>query len=82
MLLSFRRTLAASGLASQLAREVEALVDRILEAARYGVRSDLGDIPYGARLLIAIREGGGPTQVPAERIWDPLLHIPEEDTGK
>ena len=79
MLLSFRRALDASGLDSRLTREVEAHVDRILEAVRHGVRFDLDDIPDGVRLLIAIRDGGGPEQVPAERIWGLLPHIPEED---
>ncbi len=82
MLLSFRRTLAASGLDTQLARDIEAHVDRIVEAVLRGVRFDLDEVPDGARLLLAIRDGGGPTQVPAERIWSLLPHIPEEDTSK
>ena len=79
MLLSFRRTLAASGLDTRLVRDVEAHVDRILKAVRRGVRFDLDDIPDGARLLLVIQEDGGPTQVPAERIWGLLPHIPEEE---
>ena len=79
MLLSFRRTLAASGLDTRLVRDVEAHVDRLLKAIRRGVRFDLDDIPDGARLLLVIQEDGGPTQVPAERIWSLLPHIPEED---
>lgn len=82
MLLSFRRTLAASGLDAQLARDIEAHVDRVVEAVLRGVRFDLDEVPDGARLLLAIRDGGGPTQVPAERIWSLLPHIPEEDTSK
>ena len=79
MLLSFRRALNASGLDPRLAREVEAHVDRVVAAAWRGVRFDLDDIPDGTRLLIALQEGGGPEQVPAERIWDLLPHIPEDD---
>ncbi|MCE2468815.1 MAG: hypothetical protein J4G06_12490, partial [Caldilineaceae bacterium] len=63
MLLSFRRTLAASGLDTRLVRDVEAHVDRLLKAIRRGVRFDLDDIPDGARLLLVIQEDGGPTQV-------------------
>lgn len=82
MLLSFRRALAVSGLDRQLARDVETHIDQIIAAVRRGVRFNLDDIPDGARLLVAIQEGGGPEQVPAERIWDLLPHIPEEDTPK
>ena len=82
MLLSFRRALDTSGLDSRLTRDVEAHVDRILEAVRHGVRFNLDDIPDGVRLLITLQEGGGPEQVPAERIWGLLPHIPEEDTAK
>ena len=81
MLLSFRRALDASGLDTRLVREVEAHVDRVVEATRRGVRFDLDDIPDGVRLLIAIREDGDPAQVPAERIRGLLPHIPEEDTA-
>ena len=79
VLVSFRRALADSGLDPRLAAEVEAHADRIVEAARRGVRFDLDDIPDAARLLAAIRDGGGPTRVPDERIWALLPHIPEED---
>ena len=79
VLVSFRRTLADSGLAPRLAAEVEAHADRIVEAARRGVRFDLDDIPDAARLMAAIRDGGGPAKVSAERIWALLPHIPEED---
>ena len=82
MLLSFQRTLAASGLDARLARDIETHVDRVVEAVRRGVRFDLDEVPDGARLLLAIRDSGGPTQVPAERIWSLLPHIPEEDTSK
>jgi len=82
MLLSFRRALAASGLDTRLARDVEAHVDRVVEAVRRGMRFDLDKVPDGARLLLAIRDGGGPTQVPAERIRSLLPHIPEEYTSK
>ncbi len=82
MLLSFRRTLAASGLDAGLARDIEAHVDQIVKAARRGVRFDLDEVPDGARLLLAIRDGGGPTQVSSERIWGLLPHIPEEDTSQ
>ena len=82
MLLSFQRTLAASGLDAQLARDIETHVDRVVEAVRRGVRFDLDEVPDGARLLLAIRDGGGPTQVPSERIWGLLPHIPEEDTSQ
>ena len=82
MLLSFRRALAVSGLDRRLARDVEAHLDRIIKAARRGATFDLDDIPDGARLLITIQEGGGPTRVPAERIWGLLPHIPEEDPSK
>ena len=82
MLLSFRRTLAASGLDRRLARDVDSHVDRVVEAVRRGARFDLDDIPDGARLLVAIQEGGGPTNVPADRIWSLLPHIPEEDFPK
>ena len=79
VLVSFRRALADSGLDSRLAAEVEAHADRIVEAVRRGVRFDLDDIPDAARLMAAIRDGGGPTRVSAERIWALLPHIPEED---
>ena len=81
VLVSFRRTLADSGLDHRLAAEVEAHADRIVEAARRGVRFDLEDIPDAARLIAAIRDGGGPTRVSAERIWALLPHIPEEDAA-
>ena len=79
VLVSFRRALVDSGLDPRLAAEVEAHADRIVEAARRGVRFDLDDIPDAARLLAAIRDGGGPARVSAERIWALLPHIPEED---
>ena len=79
MLLSFRHAQIDSGLDPRLAREVEAHVGRIIEVARHGVRFDLDDIPDGTRLLIAIRDGGGPTQVPAKRIRGLLPHIPEDN---
>ena len=82
MLLSFRRALAISSLDTRLARDVEAHVDRVVEAVRHGMRFDLDEVPDGARLLLAIRDGGGPAQVPAEKIWGLLPHIPEEDTSK
>ena len=81
MLISFRRGLAASGLARHLVEAIEAHADRIVEAAWSGTHFDLDDIPDGARLLTAIQEGGGPAQIPAERIWALLPHIPEEDTA-
>ena len=81
LLLGFRRALAVSGLDSRLVRDVEAHVDRIVEAARRGVHFDPDDIPDGGRLLISIQEGGGPAQVPAERIWGLLPHIPEDDAA-
>ena len=68
MLVSFQRTLAASGLDHRLAEDITAYTDQITEAARRGVHFDLDHIPDGARLLAVIQEGGGPTQVPAERI--------------
>ena len=79
MLLSFRRALDASGLDSRLTREVEAHIDRILKAVRRGVHFNLDDIPDGVRLLITLQEGGGPEQIPAERIWSLLPHIPEDN---
>ena len=79
LLVSFRRALADSGLDPRLAAAVEAHADRIVEAARRGVRFDLEDIPDAARLMAAIRDGGGPARVSAERIWALLPHIPEED---
>ena len=79
VLVSFRRALADSGLDPRLAAEVETYADRIVEAARRGVRFDLDDIPDAARLMTAIRDGGGPAWVSAERIWALLPHIPEED---
>ena len=79
VLVSFRRALADSGLDPRLAAEVEAHADRIVEAAQRGVRFDLDDIPDAARLMAAIRDGGGPARVSAERIWALLPHIPEED---
>ena len=82
MLLSFRRALAISSLDTRLARDVEAHVGRVVEAVRRGMRFDLDEVPDGARLLLAIRDGGGPAQVPAEKIWGLLPHIPEEDTSK
>ncbi|MCE2468814.1 MAG: hypothetical protein J4G06_12485, partial [Caldilineaceae bacterium] len=82
MLLSFRRALVISSLDTRLARDVEAHVDRVVEAVRRGMRFDLDEVPDGARLLLAIRDGGGPAQVPAEKIWGLLPHIPEEDPSK
>ena len=79
VLVNFRRALADSGLDHRLAAEVEAHADRIVEAARRGVRFDLDDIPDAARPMAAIRDGGGPARVSAERIWALLPHIPEED---
>jgi len=79
MLASFQRTLATSGLDRRLTEDITAYADQITEAARRGVHFDLDHIPDGARLLTAIQEGGGPAQVPAERIWALLPHIPEED---
>ncbi len=79
LLVSFRRGLADSGLDPRLAEAVEAHTDRIVEAARRGVRFDLDDIPDAAPLIAAIRDGGGPARVSAERIWALLPHIPEED---
>lgn len=79
LLVSFRRALADSGLDHQLAAAVEVHADRIVAAARRGVRFDLEDIPDAARLMAAIRDGGGPARVSAERIWALLPHIPEED---
>ncbi len=79
VLVSFRRALADSGLAPRLAAEVETHADRIVEAARRGVRFDLDDIPDAARLMAAIQDGGGPARVSAERVWALLPHIPEED---
>ncbi|MCE2468549.1 MAG: Rpn family recombination-promoting nuclease/putative transposase [Caldilineaceae bacterium] len=81
VLVSFQRVLAVSGLDRQLADDVAAHANRIVEAARRGVYFDLDDIPDGVRLLAAIQEGGGPTQVPAEHIWALLPHIPEDDTA-
>ena len=81
MLVSFQRTLAASGLDHRLVEDITAYADQITEAARRGVHFDLDHMPDGARLLAVIQEGGGPTQVPAERIWALLPHIPEEDTA-
>ena len=79
LLVSFRRALADSGLDPRLAEAVEAHADRIVEAARRGVRFDLDDIPDAAPLMAAIRDGGGPARVSTERIWALLPHIPEED---
>ena len=79
LLVSFRRALADSGLDHRLAAAVEVHADRIVAAARRGVRFDLEDIPDAARLMAAIRDGGGPARVSAERIWALLPHIPEED---
>ena len=81
MLLSFRRTLSTSGLDARLTRDIEAHVDQVVEAARHGVRFDFDEVPDGAQLLLAIWDGGGPEQVPAERIWDLLPHIPAENTS-
>ena len=80
VLVSFQRTLAASGLDRRLVEDITAYADQITEAARRGVHFDLDDIPDGARLLTAIQESGGPAQILAERIWALLPHIPEEDT--
>ncbi|MYD91050.1 MAG: hypothetical protein F4Y08_12070 [Caldilineaceae bacterium SB0662_bin_9] len=79
LLVSFRRALTDSGLDPRLAEAVEAHADRIVEAARRGVRFDLDDIPDAAPLIAAIRDGGGPARVSTERIWALLPHIPEED---
>ena len=81
MLVSFQRTLAASGLDHRLAEDITAYADQITEAARRGVHFDLDHIPDGARLLAVIQEGGGPAQVAAEHIWALLPHIPEDDTA-
>ena len=81
MLASFQRALATSSLDHRLAEDVAAYADQIVEAARRGVHFDLDHIPDGARLLAAIREGGGPARVSAERIWTLLPHIPEDDTA-
>ncbi len=80
MLVSFQRSLAASGLDRRLIEDITAYADQITEAARRGVHFDLDHLPDGARLLAVIQEGGGPIQVPTERIWALLPHIPEEDT--
>ena len=79
VLVSFRRALVDSGLDPRLVAEVEAHADRIVEAARRGVRFDLDDIPDGARLIAALRDAGGPARISTERIWALLPHIPEED---
>ena len=79
VLVSFRRTLTNSGLDHRLVAEVQAHADRIVEAARRGVRFDLDDIPDGARLIAVLRDAGGPARISAERIWALLPHIPEED---
>ncbi len=81
MLLSFRRTLAVSGLHARLARDIGAHVARVTEAARRAVRFDLDEVPDGARLMLAIWDGGGPEQVPTKIIWDLLPHIPAENTS-
>lgn len=81
VLASFQRALATSGLDRRLTEDVTAYADQITEAARHGVHFNLDHIPDGVRLLTAIQEGGGPAQVPAERIWALLPHIPEEDTA-
>ena len=81
MLASFQRTLAASGLDRRLTEDVAAYADQIVEAARRGVHFDLDHIPDGARLLVAVQEGGGPARVSAERIWALLPHIPEDDAA-
>ncbi len=81
MLISFRRGLAASGLARHLVEALEIHADRIVEAARCGMHFDLDDIPDGALLLVTVREGGGPERVPADHIWTLLPPIPQDNTA-
>ena len=81
ILASFQRALAISGLDRRLTEDITAYADQITEAARHGVHFNPDHIPDGVRLLTAIQEGGGPTQVPAEQIWALLPHIPEEGTA-
>ena len=81
VLSSFRRGLAASGLDRRLVEAIEAQADRVVEAAWRGTHFDLDDIPDGDRLLAAVQEGGGPAQVPADRIWALLPPIPKDDTA-
>lgn len=81
MLISFRRGLAASGLARCLVEAIEAHADRIVEAAWHGTHFDLDDIPDGALLLVTVREGGGPERVPADHIWTLLPPIPQDNTA-
>lgn len=81
MLISFRRGLAASGLARRLVEAIEAHADRIVEAAWCGTHFDLDDIPDGALLLVTVREGGGPERVPADHIWTLLPPIPQDNTA-
>ena len=78
---SFRRGLAASGLDQRIVEDVEAHADHIVEAAWRGTHFDLNDIPDGAQLLVAVQEGGGPAQVPADHIQALLPPIPEDDTA-
>ena len=78
---SFRRGLAASSLDRRLVEDLEAQADRIVEAAWHGTHFDLDDIPDGAQLLVAVQEGGGPAQVPADHIWALLPPIPEDNTA-
>lgn len=80
-LLSFRRGLAASGLYRCLVEDVKTHADRIVEAVWCGTHFDLDDIPDSGRLLAVIQEGGGPAQVPADRIWALLPPIPEDSTA-
>ena len=82
MLISFRRGLAASGLARHIVEAIEAHADRIVEAAWRGTHFDLDDIPDGALLLVTVREsGGGPERVPADHIWTLLPPIPQDNTA-
>ena len=81
MLISFRRGLAASGLARCLVEAIEAHADRIVEAAWHGTHFDLDDIPDGALLLVTVREGGGPERVPADHFWTLLPPIPQDNTA-
>ena len=81
MLISFRRGLAASGLARCLVEAIEAQADRIVEAAWRGTHFDLDDIPDGALLLVTVQEGGGPERVPTDHIWTLLPSIPQDNTA-
>ena len=77
---SFRRGLAASGLDRRLVEAIEARAECIVEAAWRGTPFNLDDIPDSVRLLATVQEGGGPTQVPTERIWALLPPVPKDDT--